>query len=133
MITRASSALAFLLGGCTIHVVEAPTTPVAASPAPTLVVAEAPRPRPEPARVRHERPQVAEPASKPQRPAPDKNTPPARADLDPVRPAQKPPQPHVDKPLYTPFRDVGPRALPPKLTTGDSAEPRRRKVKKTGT
>jgi hypothetical protein len=138
MLTRALTGLAFLLGGCTIHVVEQPATPVAAGPAPTAVVANAPAPRPEPVRVSHvpahERPAAQQPTPVAQQPAPPRNTPPARSDMDAVRPAKQPPQPsqpQARRPLRTPFRDVGPSALPSKLTT---AEPRERhKVKKDGT
>lgn len=137
MLTRALTALAFLLGGCTIHVVEQPATPVAAGPAPVLV-AEAPRRRPEPVRASHvpapERPTTQQPSPVAQQPAPERSTPPARTDMDAVRPAKQPPQPsqpQARRPLRTPFRDVGPSALPSKLTT---AEPRERhKVKKDGT
>jgi hypothetical protein len=132
MISRALCALTVLLGGCTIHVVEQPASPVVAGSGPAVVVANAPEARPT-QQARRPRPAASAPTANEPAPGPEppRAAAPPRSELTAHRPPTKP---RANEPLYTPFRSVGSTAAStPMSNVPPASKHELRKVKKTGT
>lgn len=116
--------LFFLMGGCTIHVVEQPATP-----GPAVLVADGAEARPTHRHHHHPAP-APEPeqgAATPQA-EPGRAAPPSRSDLTPRRPNPRAAQPQKDKPLYTPFRSVGSDKVSSPLSARPTSAGERHKV-----